>query len=59
MQVHDLKEIYLNGVEELMDFNHADVASSFLRNMQAKGYQFSEGELEYNLKIEIYALFLY
>jgi hypothetical protein len=57
--VHDLKEVYLGGVEQLLKFDYADAASALLRCIKKKGYFLSEKEEEYWLKVEMHCLFLY
>jgi hypothetical protein len=34
-----MKGIYLSAIEVLLKYDYADAASSFMRNLQAKGYE--------------------
>lgn len=36
--IHDMKKTYMEGVEELMSYDYADLSANLLRNIKAKGY---------------------
>lgn len=54
-----MKGIYLSAVEVLLKYDYADAASNFMRNLQAKGYELTEAEIEQWLKVQVYNVFLY
>jgi nuclear transport factor 2 (NTF2) superfamily protein len=43
--IQNLKEIYREGVEELLKYDYADISSNFYKNLKAKGYEFDEEEM--------------
>lgn len=54
-----MKEVYLQGIEELLSYDHADLASSCIRSLLGKGYSLAEEEMELAFKVEVYCLLLY
>lgn len=36
--IQDMKKIYMEGVEELMNYDYADLSANLLRNTKAKGF---------------------
>ena len=38
--IQDMKKVYMEGVEELMSYDYADISADLLRNIKVKGYQF-------------------